>query len=161
MSTSHSDAGPASIDGAAPTVSEQLVAGSVALIDAEGLGDLSVRRLATAAGRTTMCVYTKFGSRAGLLGATYDALAAELLGRLEASADRSEELAAYASASPGRYAFLIGTDPTMLGLDAAPRQAFLDALVGVLGHGDPVVGRAAFAGVHADVVLGLGPQTRA
>lgn len=142
---------------AAPTVREQLLSGGVDLIDREGLGDLSVRRLATAAGRTTMCVYSKYGSRGALLQAVYDQLGVDLLDRLQESADREGELSAVARETPHRYAFLIGTDPALLGLDPGPRGAFLDRLVQVLGRGDANAGRAAFSRVHGAVVLGRSP----
>lgn len=143
---------------AAPTVREQLILGATELLDTEGLGDLSVRRLATAAGRTTMCVYSKYGSRGALLQAVYDQLGAELLDRLQRLADPEEELSTVARETPHRYAFLIGTDPALLGLDPGPRGTFLEQLVQVLGRGDADAGRAAFSRVHGAVVLGGDPR---
>lgn len=142
----------------APTVREQLVAGAIMLIDTQGLLDLSVRRLATAGGRTTMCVYSKFGNRAGLLGAVYDRLASDLNDLLAAAADPVEELSAYSARHPQRYLLLIGTDPLLVGLDPAPRANLLEMVVSTLGHGDPLAGEAHFARVHGEAVLRLARQ---
>lgn len=142
----------------APTVREQLIEGTIALIDHEGLRDLSVRRLAAASERTTMCVYTKFGNRAALLETVYDELAAGLLTGLRASADPASVLREFARAHPERYAFLVSTDPALLDLDAAPQRALVAGLVEVLGaetfalvHGGIVLARAGTARVDARV----------
>ena len=53
-------------------VRERLNRGAISLIEREGCSSLGVRRLAQASDRTTMCVYTKFGSRGGLLTAVFE-----------------------------------------------------------------------------------------
>ena len=52
-------------------VRERLLKGALHLLQEEGPGELTVRRISKAAGSTTMCLYTRFGSREGLLDAVY------------------------------------------------------------------------------------------
>jgi AcrR family transcriptional regulator len=49
-----------------------LLAATRAIFEAEGLAGLSVRRVADAAGCTTMLVYSRFGGKDGLVGAMFD-----------------------------------------------------------------------------------------
>jgi len=111
------------------SISEQLITGALRLITDEGPGDLSVRRLAQAGNRSTMCVYTKFGSRQGLLAAVYDRAAAEFLAVLRAAPRELTALAetyrAEAARSPGMYAFLFEQYPASLGLSSAPRASLI------------------------------------
>ena len=60
-STSRTERPPAS------TLTERLVAATFQLLREEIPADLTVRRIATVAGTTTMALYTGFGSRDGLL----------------------------------------------------------------------------------------------
>jgi AcrR family transcriptional regulator len=50
---------------------ERLVAAGLRVLDEHGPAELTVRRIADAAGSSTMGVYTKFGGRAGVLEAVY------------------------------------------------------------------------------------------
>jgi AcrR family transcriptional regulator len=55
----------------AATLNERLVDATLQLLRDEIPGDLTVRRIAAAAGTTTMALYTGFGSRDGLLDVVY------------------------------------------------------------------------------------------
>ena len=55
----------------AATLNERLVDATLQLLRDEVPADLTVRRIATAAGTTTMALYTGFGSRDGLLDVVY------------------------------------------------------------------------------------------
>lgn len=137
---------------AAPTIREQLIDGAVRLIDDQGISDLSVRTLSTAGGRSTMCLYTKFGNRQGLLAAVHENLGDDLVERV-ATGDPVAALGSYARNHPHRYAFLIGVDPALFGLDPELRGALLARLVGELGEGDAARGQQRLAEVHGQVLL--------
>lgn len=129
-------------------VREQLIRGGLGLIDADGTEALSVRRLAQAADRTTMCVYTKFGGRSGLLMAIFDRAARELLGSLGDSP--ADDLRAWGSAHPERYRFLFEVDPRQLGVDPSLRASLLDDVLTRLGGPDP---ESAWTSAHGEIVL--------
>jgi AcrR family transcriptional regulator len=52
-------------------VRASLISGALTVLRTEGPAQLTVRRVANAAGSTTMGLYTRFGSREGLLDAVY------------------------------------------------------------------------------------------
>ena len=54
-------------------VREDLVDAGIRLLAEQGAGALVMRRVAAAAGVSTMCVYSRFGDKAGLLEAVYQA----------------------------------------------------------------------------------------
>jgi len=54
-------------------VREDLVEAGIRLLAEQGAGALVMRRVAAAAGVSTMCVYSRFGDKAGLLDAVYQA----------------------------------------------------------------------------------------
>src|SRR4051812_3531645 len=56
---------------AGKALNERLVGATLQLLRDEVPTDLTVRRIATAAGTTTMALYTGFGSRDGLLDVVY------------------------------------------------------------------------------------------
>lgn len=142
-------------DGATePTIREQLLAGSTALIEDEGFGDLSVRRLATASGRSTMCLYTKFGSRSALLEALFAERLDELLGLLRGSADPPGALARFAEQRPQVYALLFSVDLDALGVSVDRRREALEQIVAVLAGDDGVTeGERRWAMVHGYAAL--------
>lgn len=92
---------------------ERLVVAALRVAAEHGLGELTVRRMAEAAGTSTMSVYSRFGGRAGVLEALYRRAFAMLCDALE-EVPRSHahllDLAlayrAFALASPPRYAFM-------------------------------------------------------
>lgn len=133
-------------------IRDQLVAGTIRLIDEDGLGDLSVRRLATASGRSTMCLYTKFGSRLGLLEAVHEYLGNDLLASIDAD-DPEAAFSRYVEAHPRRYTFLVEADPELLGMTPSRRADFVARLVATLGPGDPAAGRERLAMVHGQALL--------
>lgn len=91
------------------SVSQQLVAGGLRLVESDAAANLSVRRLAEAAQRSTMCVYTYFGGRQKLLAAMHDDGARRLLDSLRsaAPAERAAALRAWAEAHPSLTLWLL------------------------------------------------------
>lgn len=89
-----------------------------AIFRAEGLEGLSVRRVAEAAGGTTMHVYSRFGGKDGLIGAMYDegfdglAAAQEAVGVGPSAARRVLDLCVayrhFAKHHPHHYALMFG-----------------------------------------------------
>jgi AcrR family transcriptional regulator len=123
------------------SINERLIAAALQLLRDESPGDLTVRRIATAAGTTTMCLYTGFGSRDGLLDVVY-AQGFEQLRETMApaglEADPEEAVVqllrayrAFALANPGLYGLLFDRNP---GFDPGPdeRSTALDTTFGLL-----------------------------
>lgn len=112
-----------------PDVREQLIRGSLRLIASEGSSDLGVRRLAQAADRTTMCVYTKFGSRQSLLAAVYERAGDQLLEQLDGARTPAQFAERYRRAvtdQPGMYEFLFEQPLPAMGLEPATRGALVE-----------------------------------
>jgi AcrR family transcriptional regulator len=115
-----------------PTVAEQLVLGGRDLISREGVGDLSVRRLVEAAGRSTMCVYSHFGNRKRLLAEVYRSCADDLLAALAAARtakDLESGYAAYAANEPRHFQYLFAADLEGFGIDQALRLDLIESVV--------------------------------
>ena len=106
-------------------VRERLIRGSIAMIEQEGSSSLGVRRLAQAADRSSMCVYSKFGSRGGLLAAVYERVASQLL----TAATSTEAYRDWARANPQLYGLLFDHPLDALDVDPAARRDLLAALV--------------------------------
>ena len=120
-----------------PTVSEQLILGGTQLVQAEGLTDLSVRRLAEASGRSTMCVYTAFGNRRNLIAAIYRRSAEEFIAELDGLDDPLPALAghyrSYARDRPRLFHFLFEADLAELGPTGnQERIKLIDAVIAQL-----------------------------
>jgi len=112
---------------------EQLVDAALRIVGERGLGELTVRRIAEAAGTSTMSVYSRFGGRDGMLEAVYrrafamlrDAFRAASTpagARAGASGDAGGSALSrllglafayrvFALASPPRYTFMFGRPP--------------------------------------------------
>jgi AcrR family transcriptional regulator len=142
----------------ATTPNERLVDATLRLLRDEVPTDLTVRRIATAAGTTTMALYTGFGSRDGLLDVVY-ARGFEQLGAWMAPAttvaDPAEAVVellrayrAFALANPGLYGLLF--ERVLPGFDPGPqvRSTALDTTFGLLTS-------------QAGRVLGTDPQAKA
>jgi AcrR family transcriptional regulator len=107
----------------------ELVDAAGRILAAEGAGALTLRRLATVTGTSTMAVYTLFGDKPGLLSAMHRegfARLAAALGRAQAHDDPLEALAqqgfAYretALANPHLYGLMFGTAAPGFSPDAA------------------------------------------
>lgn len=142
-----------------PDVREQLIEGALRLISTEGPADLSVRRLAQAGSRSTMCVYTKFTSRQGLLQAVYERAAGELLAELAATDGTAALAAAYreaAAAAPGLYSFLFEHAMAALELPTTLRATLIDdvcELIRRADDADPDSATALWATMHGLVAL--------
>ncbi|HEY7816467.1 MAG TPA: TetR/AcrR family transcriptional regulator [Nakamurella sp.] len=106
-------------DGVDPDdVRERLVVAALRVAAEHGLAELTVRRIADAAGTSTMSVYSRFGGRAGVLEALYRRAFA-MLGDVLAAVPRPSDNHAYlidlamayrsfALESPPRYSFMFG-----------------------------------------------------
>ena len=129
-----------------PAVRDQLMEGVREHIRVRGATNLTVRALAAAAGRSTMCVYTRFDGRKGLLTAAYQHVAGEFLGVLD-TADPVGAYAAYAEAEPHLYALLFEADFTALDLDPELRRNLLLAVIERFGAD----GSEAWAGLHGRI----------
>jgi AcrR family transcriptional regulator len=101
---------------------DQLVDAALRVVGERGLGELTVRRIAEAAGTSTMSVYSRFGGRDRMLEAVYRRafvmLGEALRGSGDAGAGALSRLLglafgyrAFALASPPRYAFMFGRPP--------------------------------------------------
>ncbi|WP_205328413.1 TetR/AcrR family transcriptional regulator [Glycomyces sp. YM15] len=115
-----------------PTVAEQLVLGGRTLISREGTGDLSVRRLVEAAGRSTMCVYSHFGNRKRLLAEVYRSCGDDLLAALTNARNANgleRDYAAYAREEPRHFQYLFAADLDGFGLDQSLRLDLIESVV--------------------------------
>lgn len=126
-------------DDDSPFVAERLIRSTVALIADEGCRSLGVRRLAQAADRSSMCIYTKFGSRSGLLTAVYERVSSDLLAALALPGDRTtgQKYEDWALKHPQLYGFLFDEPLDALDLDATTRIRLLRDVLALLesGHG--------------------------
>lgn len=145
-----------------PDVREQLITGGLRLISEAGSADLSVRHLAQAADRTTMCVYTKFGNRRGLVSALYERAAAELLALLDAPGTSLPALAQtyceFADAHPTNYEFLFMQPMAALDIDASLRANLVNGIVSrftaaAIGPHAADAARAVWSTVHGLTTL--------
>jgi AcrR family transcriptional regulator len=128
---------------------ERLISAALQLIADHGLSELTVRRLADAADTSTMSVYSRFGSRVGVLKALYARaydLLAEALAAVPNTADPVADLLVlarayrtFALARPNRYSFMFdqaGFQPDEP-LRARSFQSALDPVVAVVRRAVP------------------------
>lgn len=134
-----------------PTVSERLIAGTVSLIDADGGRDLSVRRLAEASERSTMCVYTYFQGRANLLVAAHRDAVDRLWAALDSAPDARTGLDAFAGEHPRLLLWLLTADDA----DALHplRVDLARALLARLDDGGAAPARGELASVLGEALL--------
>jgi AcrR family transcriptional regulator len=103
---------------------DELVDAALRVVGERGLGELTVRRIAEAAGTSTMSVYSRFGGRPGMLEAVYRrafVLLGEVLGAASPGESGGGALSrlvglalayrSFALASPPRYSFMFGRPP--------------------------------------------------
>ena len=126
----------------ANTLNERLVGATLQLLRDDIPADLTVRRIATAAGTTTMALYTGFGSRDRLLDVVYAqgfeqlrermAPAAQVADPTQAILELLEAYRAFALANPGLYGLLF--ERVLPGFDPSPevRSTALDTTFGLL-----------------------------
>lgn len=124
----------------ADAAAEALLAAARRIFEAEGLPALSVRRVADAAGCTTMQVYSRFGGKDGLLQALFDegfealASAQRAVPATLPAAERVRRLCrAYlgiAAARPHHYALMLGSHSG----DFTPSRESRERAMGTLAH---------------------------
>ncbi|MFI6477845.1 TetR/AcrR family transcriptional regulator [Nonomuraea sp. NPDC050663] len=132
-----------------------LLDAAVRVLRDEGATHLTLRRVADAAGTSTMGIYTGFGGRAGLLEAVYEygfrALHGSLTASLDGRADPIGRILAvahgyreFALADPRLYALMF--ERPLAGFDPSPevRRAALDRTFALLTE---AIGAAAQAGL--------------
>lgn len=125
---------------------ERLVEAALRVVAEHGPAELTVRRIAEAAGTSTMAVYSGFGGRAGVLEALYRrafAMLAEAFGAADrqdaATADPGTRVLtlaaayrAFALADPARYAFMFDRAAPDFAPSAELRAEVLDTAFGPL-----------------------------
>ena len=121
---------------------EQLVAAGLRVLDEHGPADLTMRQIAEEAGSSTMGVYTKFGSRAGILEAIYRRgfeLLRAALGAVPNTEDPIRHILdlalayrRFALANPGLYVFLFEQPVPDFDPSPALRVEALDTTFGLL-----------------------------
>ncbi|HEX8131834.1 MAG TPA: TetR/AcrR family transcriptional regulator [Actinomycetes bacterium] len=121
---------------------ERLVDAGLELLDRHGPAELTVRRIAEAAGTSTMGVYTKFGGRTGVLEAIYRRsfeLLREALGAVPPDGDAIRHVLdlalayrRFAIANPALYAFMFEQPVPDFGPSPSLRAEVLDATFGLL-----------------------------
>ena len=116
-------------------VRERLIRGATRLIEEEGCSSLGVRRLAQASDRTTMCVYSKFGSRGGLLTAVYMRASADLLADLRDSDDPRHAYLEWAREHVQLYGMLFDQPLVALDVDSSVRKKLMTDLVDAFSAG--------------------------
>jgi AcrR family transcriptional regulator len=134
---------------------EQLVDAALRVVGEGGLGELTVRRIAEAAGTSTMSVYSRFGGREGMLEAVYRR-AFVLLGDAFRAASASDGTGADDAAGDGPLSRLLGLAFAYrtFALASAPRYAFM--------FGRPPVDFEPSEAVRAEVLQGaFGPLIEA
>lgn len=137
---------------AQPSIREQLLVGAGRHINENGLSDLSTRTLSAAGGRSTMCLYTKFKSRSGLLDALYERRAEELLDTLRSAEDPARAYWDAAMASAWGYDFLFSADAATIGFEPSLRSDLVGQVVGALADND-AEGQRRWAILHGMVAL--------
>lgn len=136
-----------------PTVTERLIAGARELLAREGADALTARRVASEAGRSTMCVYTAFGNVGGMLDAVYGELADEFVAAVEAAPDPAAAYRGWALRHPAFYHLLVDADASDSGVDRGRRSQLVADLGARLAPGSPERGAAVWAIVHGLVSL--------
>ena len=139
-----------------PTVREQLMSGTLAYLSSNAARDTSVRALAAASGRSTMCVYSKFGSRDALLSAVFDQAAQQCLSAIEFDDGTSTVEGRYsewASRHPGLYQILFEHDLTSLGVDATHRTALIHNVLAVFARRSNDDAKRLWSATHGAIVL--------
>jgi AcrR family transcriptional regulator len=144
-----------------PDIRERLLAGAADVLVTDGIDGLTVRRVAEAAGRSTMCVYTKFGSRRGLIQGVFTQAETDLAAVLrKAKPIRGNNPLGVASAyrrfarqHPAAYALLFEHPIGALDLDESARRDAIARVVALLaeaGANEPV---AALATMHGLITI--------
>ena len=121
---------------------ERLVDAGLELLDRHGPAELTVRRIAEAAGTSTMGVYTKFGGRTGVLEAIYRQgfeLLREALGAVPHAEDAIRHILdlalayrRFAIANPALYAFMFEQPVPDFDPNPTLRVEVLDTTFGLL-----------------------------
>jgi AcrR family transcriptional regulator len=142
-----------------PDVRERLIQGTFDVLANDGTEGLTVRRIAEAAGRSTMCVYSKFGNRRRLLQEVYHRAAAALSDALARAKPADGALGValayrrFARSHPERYALLFEHPLGPLELPPAVRQDAIRQVADALTDAGGGQSYATWATMHGLVVL--------
>jgi len=144
---------------------DPFVAAGMRVLAERGAAELTLRRVAEAAGASTMGIYTRFGSRAGMLEAIYrrgfELLRDALIGARDKENDRIVALGVayrrFALANPPLYALMF--ERPLPGFDPSP-QTRTDALAMTFGLltdeiPDPARAYLVWTAVHGIVSIEL------
>jgi AcrR family transcriptional regulator len=141
---------------------ERLVEAGLQILRQDGPAELTVRRIAEAAGTSTMGVYTRFGGRTGVLDSIYDrgfVLLQEAFAALPDNPDPLDRILdiglayrQFGLANPALYAFLFERPLPDFDPDPSARWAALRATFGVL------VGAVTAAGAAGALAAGGDPE---
>ena len=144
-------------------VADALLAAAIEIVDQSGVAALTNRRLAEAAGTTTMAIYTRFGGKEGVANALFD-YGFEVLGTslatLSPTDDASENLVAlcnryrhFGLERPGLYSIMFERAIDLeSGFSSAPAGRTFDALVNRVAA---VTGRDAISPVSRSEAFGV------
>ncbi len=121
---------------------ERLVGAGLEILRRDGPAELTVRRIAEAAGTSTMGVYTRFGGRTGVLESIYDRGFELLRGAFSALPDNPDPIGRifdlgqayrrFGLANPALYAFLFERPLPDFDPDPTARWEALSSTFGVL-----------------------------
>lgn len=134
-----------------PTVTERLMVGARSLLADEGVGALTARGVAAASGRSTMCVYTAFGSVSRMVETLFEQVSAECVAAVSGAANPVRGYLDWASENPRAYHLLFELDLAGSGIEPAQRRDVVAQVQALLrDNGDPAT---LWALLHGTVVL--------
>lgn len=135
------------------TVTERLLVGARSLLDAEGASALTARKVATASGRSTMCVYTAFGSVPKMVEAVYGEIAGEFLDAVGVEPARvPHRYLEWARANPKGYGLLFADSDAAEGQEQ-PSAGLIEAIAARSARGDIRRGRLMWSMLHGIVTM--------
>lgn len=141
-------------------VEDALRSGTRDLLEREGVGALTARRIATASGRSTMCIYSHFGGTGALLTSVFLEARAQALAAVEGDEpDAARSWLDWARRHPGTYRLLFEHDLAPLGVDPNLRRTLIDEIAARMGEGE--AGYRQWALVHGVIALevAVGPDS--
>lgn len=117
----------------AEDIERRLREAALTLLEQDGAASLTARKIAGAAGRTTMCIYSHFGSISALLGNLYQDLGRQVRTAISGADTPAAALASWSRRQPGSYRLAFVHDLGPLGIDPAERAQLLADVAAVFG----------------------------